>query len=84
MRLGQRHIGRLVVVAVAAWLGGCSQLPSYPSLPIGDVIGQKTLTPEQRDAEIKELSDAQAENTAQATPTAKQPEVIPASVTKTE
>lgn len=84
MRPGPSRIGKLAAIAMATvLLAGCSQLPAYPSLPIGDVIGQKTLTPEQQDAEIKDLSEAQVENTAQAD-SSKPPEYLPASTSETE
>ncbi len=72
------------VLAVGLLVGGCSQTPGYPTLPEGDVIGQTTLTPKQQDAEIKDLTDAQAQNTAEAEPSAKTPKYIPASVSETE
>ena len=59
----RRRIGNLGLgVALAATLAGCAGAPSFPALPVGDAIGQKTLTPKEQEAEIKSLSDAQAEN----------------------
>ncbi len=72
------------VLAAGLFLGGCSQTPGYPTLPDGDVIGQTILTPKQQDAEIKDLTDAQAQNTAQADTSSKAPKYIPASVSQTE
>lgn len=75
------------LLAAGLLMGGCSQTPGYPTLPEEDVIGQTTLTPKQQDAEIKDLTDAQAQNTAQAEPPSKVPKMpkyIPAPVSETE
>jgi hypothetical protein len=78
------------VMAIVALLAGgmvlaaCSQTPGFPSLPAGDVIGQETLTPAQQQAEIKDLNDAQVQNTAVAAGSESQPKYIPASVTPAE
>ncbi len=69
-----------VCVALAALLAGCAGAPGYPALPAGDVIGQKTLTPKEQEAEIKSLNDAQVQNTSAAGAQAK-PQYIPAAQT---
>lgn len=80
--MGMRsRIGNLGVwVTLAAVLTGCAGAPSFPALPAGDVIGQKTLTPKEQEAEIKSLNDAQAQNTSAAGAPA-DPEYIPAAQT---
>lgn len=69
---------------VALLLGACSQTPGYPTLPVGDGLGQKTLTQAEQNAEIKDLSQSQVQNTAEAKragkPGAELPRYIPASV----
>ncbi|MEZ5926477.1 MAG: hypothetical protein R3D57_19070 [Hyphomicrobiaceae bacterium] len=70
----------LIVFAAAGAMAGCSQAPGFPKLPIGDIIGQKTLTPAEQREEIKDLSTAQAENVAQASSPEGAPKYIPASV----
>jgi hypothetical protein len=73
------RIGNWVAAAsLAASLAGCGNAPSYPTLPVGDVIGQRTLTPKEQEAEIKSLSDAQVATTQAADP-APEPQYIPAS-----
>lgn len=88
MKAGAARITKLTaaagLIAVGLLAGGCSQAPDYPTLPVGDVIDQQTLTPKQQDAEIKDLTAAQAQNTAQAEPPSTQPNYIPASVSKAE
>jgi hypothetical protein len=80
MRRGKRWISTATAAAfVAASLAGCSQVPVFPALPDGDVIGRETLTPAEQDAEIKELADAQVQNTAEAGGKGVQPQYIPAS-----
>ena len=74
----------LAVALAGAGLAGCSQAPSFPSLPDTNIFGQKTLTPAQQDAEIKDLTEAQVQNTAQAGETESPPKYIPASVTKAQ
>jgi hypothetical protein len=44
---------------VAAALGGCASGGAYPTLPGLGGLGQKTLTPEEQDAKIKQLAGAQ-------------------------
>lgn len=78
MRSGIGNLGACVALATA--LAGCSGAPSFPALPAGDVIGQKTLTPKEQEAEIKSLSDAQAQNTSAAGAQA-DPKYIPAAQT---
>ena len=76
------NFAAILALAIAGGgLAGCSQAPGFPSLPSGDVIGQQTLTPAQQDAEIKQLADAQVQNTTQATGSQSPPQYIPASVT---
>jgi len=45
---------------LAVVLAGCSTAQSWPTLPGLGGMGQTTLTPEQQQAEIKELANAQA------------------------
>jgi hypothetical protein len=79
------RVGDMMALAIMlAVLAGCSQLPEFPKLPIGDVIGQVTLTPAEQEAEIKELADAQVQNAAQASDAAESPQQIPASVSEPE
>ena len=49
----------LLVCLLAAALGGCSN-GAYPPLPGLGGLGQSVLTPEQQQAKIKELANAQA------------------------
>lgn len=85
MRGGKLRFGIVSAAAVAAALiAGCSQMPAFPKLPIGDVIGQETLTPAQQEAEIKELADAQVRNTTDAGGTGMAPPYAPASVSPPE
>jgi hypothetical protein len=74
------NLAAVLALAIAGGgLAGCAQAPGFPSLPSGDVFGQRTLTPDEQDAEIKELADAQVQNTAQATGSQSPPQYIPAS-----
>lgn len=80
MRFGCRIGNLMVALAIASAVAGCANAPGYPTLPVGDVIGQKTLSPTEQEAEIKSLNDAQSQN-SQAAGAAGQPEYIPASQT---
>lgn len=50
----------LAGVAAPLTLAGCSSTANFPSLPGLDGMGQKTLTPEEQQAKIRELTAAQS------------------------
>jgi len=52
-----KRLGGAALLAVAAFLGGCaSQGVDYPSIANITKIGKDILTPEQKDAAMKELA----------------------------
>ena len=61
MRLsGQLPITAIAILGLlAATLGGCSSGAAFPTLPGLDGWSQKTLTPAEQQAKIKELAAAQ-------------------------
>jgi hypothetical protein len=54
-----RFAGLALLGFLAVCLGGCASEASYPVLPGLGGLGQKTLTPEEQQAKIKELASAQ-------------------------
>ena len=58
--LGARLTASVLLCLFAAALSGCSSGGAWPTLPGLGGMGQTTLTPEEQQAKIKELANAQS------------------------